>query len=35
MPFHGRSGEKITHKVRAEDDADRIARRLTMQSIGW
>ena len=30
-PFHGKSGEKITHRLQAGDDITVIAKRLTMQ----
>lgn len=30
-PFHGRGGEKITHRLQAGDDPTVIAKRLTLQ----
>ena len=30
-PFHGRSGEKIAHKLQPGDDPTVIAKRLTLQ----
>jgi hypothetical protein len=38
MPFHGRSGEKITHKLQTGDEPAIIAKRLTLQihrASGW
>ena len=30
-PYHGKSGEKITHRLQADDDPTVIGKRLTMQ----